>query len=248
MKVTMLVCGLFLLIGCSADEKLQPARLIEARGYDRDTPHHPFPLPVNGEGIIAATTIIELVFDKPVLNVSINYSAKARPNKEPPATVWKLDSNRLEDVWNFQIGGSPDRNVTLMVIYEDETGIHKDTLDVTLDLQSNSPRVIAVDPKPGAQRSEPVELDALTQDFRITFNEPIIPNSGRILFGNSRIQLPETKATDVITWNQCFRRFGLEPGSLVISDFRNVNYDVQPQPFVGWYRMPLFDITPPGSP
>ena len=134
-----------------------------------------------------------------------------------------------------------------MVIYEDETGIHKDTLDVTLDLQSNSPRVIAVDPKPGAQRSEPVELDTLTQDFRITFNEPIIPNSGRILFGNSRIQLPETKATDVITWNQCFRRFGLEPGSLVISDFRNVNYNVQPQPFVGWYRMPLFDITPPAA-
>ena len=243
---SMLVCGLFLLIGCSVDEKLQSAQLIEARGYDRDTPYNPFPLPVNGKGIIAATTIIELVFDKPVLEVSINYSAKAQPDEMPPTTIWTVESNRLANVWNLQVEGSPDKEVVLMVIYEDETGIHKDTLDVTLDLQSNSPRVIAVEPIPGFRHSEAVELSALTQEFRVIFNEPIIPSSGCILFGNSRIQLQETEPTDVITWNQCFRRirFGLEPGSLVIRDFVNVNYDVQPHAFEGWYWMPLIDPAP----
>lgn len=34
-------------------------------------------------------------------------------------------------------------------------------------------------------------------------------------------------------------------GSLVISDFLNVNYNVQPLSFVGWYWMPDFDITAP---
>ena len=251
----MLCAMLCSLIACAADdEEMQPGRLIDAFGFDQGTFKRSW-LPLHGSGVIKTSTIIELVFDKPVLAVNINHSAKAQPNEKPPATVWKLDSNRLEDVWNLQIEGSPDREVVLMVIYEDETGIHKDMLRVTLDLQSNSPRVIAVDPKPSAQRSEPVKLDALTQEFRITFNEPIIPNSGRILFGNSRIQLQDTEPTDVITWNQCWRQFRfLEPddtgeliitGSLVISDFVNVNYDVQPLSFVGWYWMPHCDITGP---
>ena len=250
----MLFCGLFLLFCCSEDE-IQRARLIDAFGYDRDTFRRSW-LPLPGSGVIKTSTIIELVFDKPVLEVSINYSAKAEPNEMPPTTIWTLESNRLEDVWIHRAGMNSARDVTLMVIYEDEAGIYKETLDVTLDLQSNSPRVIAVDPQPGARRSEPVELGVSTQEFRITFNEPIIPNSGSVLFGSSRIQLQETEPTDVITWNQCYRRFRfLEPddtgepinaGSLVISDFQNVNYDVQPHAFVGWYRMPLgADIASP---
>ena len=125
---------------------------------------------------------------------------------------------------------------------DDEDGIYQPQ-------GQNTPRVIAVDPTPGSKPTEAVELFTPRQEFRITFNEPIIPNSGRILFGGASIQLQGTKATDTITWNQCFRRirFGLEPGSLVISDFVNVNYDVQPHAFEGWYWMPLFDITPPAA-
>ena len=199
-----------MLIGCSADEKLQPARLIEARGYDRDTPQQPFPLPVNGEGIIAATTIIELVFDKPVLEVSIN-SVNAKPDVVPLATVWTLDSRRL-DVWIGKTGML--ETLSLTINYKDDTGVHTKSLDVRLDLQSVTPRVIAVEPIPGFRHSEAIELSALTQEFRVTFNEPIIPNSGRIMFGGASIHLQGTKATDTITWNQCFRRiqFGLETG------------------------------------
>ena len=243
---TLLLC-LCSFIGCSTEEELQPARLMEARGYHKNTPLESFPLPVNGGGIIGTTTTIELVFDKPVLEVSINYSAKAQPDEMPPTTIWKLESNRLESVWNRR-----NKNVTLTVIYEDDTGIHKDTLDVTLDLQSDSPRVIAVDPPPGAQRTEAVDItyrEVPRQEFRITFNEPIIPNSGRILFGTSpyiaTIQLQETEATDTITWNQCYRPFFLDYiGSMEVRDFQNVNGDVQPRPYVGWYRMPVFDPGP----
>ncbi len=151
---SMLFCGLCLLIGCSADEELQPAQLIEARGYDEDTPQSSFPLP----GVIGTTTTIELVFDKPVLEVSINYSAKAQPDEMPPTTIWKLESNHLEDVWNLQIGWNPERDVTLMVIYEDEAGIHKDTLDVTLGAYSLDvfpPLIVFLDPWSGE-----VDVDA----------------------------------------------------------------------------------------
>ena len=243
--LALCLLALCLFMSCSAHEELQPARLIEARGYDRDTPQQPFPLPVNGDGIIAATTIIELVFDKPVLEVSIN-SINAEPNVVPLATVWTLDSRRL-DVWIGKTGML--ETVSLTINYKDDTGVHTETLDVRLDLQSVTPRVIAVEPIPGFRHSEAVELSALTQKFRVTFNEPIIPNSGRIMFGGASIQLQGTKATDTITWNQCFRRLrnGLEPDTLVISDFQNVNGEVQPHAFVGWYWMAIFDITPPAA-
>ncbi len=118
--------------------------------------------------------------------------------------------------------------------------------------EQNAPRVIAVDPPPGAQRTEAVDItyrEVPRQEFRITFNEPIIPNSGRILFGTSpyitTIQLQETEATDTITWNQCYRPFFLDYiGSMVVRDFQNVNGDVQPHPYVGWYRMPSVDLGP----
>ena len=114
----------------------------------------------------------------------------------------------------------------------------------------NTPRVIAVDPKPGSKATESVELD-LRQEISITFNEPVIPNSGRIMFGSrelgrhSAIQLQDTDATDTIKWNICFRQIGPEPDTLVVSDFQNVNGDVQPHAFVGWYWMPLVDPGPP---
>ncbi|MDE0184816.1 MAG: Ig-like domain-containing protein [Candidatus Poribacteria bacterium] len=115
--------------------------------------------------------------------------------------------------------------------------------------ERNTPRVIAVEPKPGSKPTEAVEL-TLRQEISITFNEPIIPNSGRIMIGSqfgsrSAIQLQDTDATDAITWNICFRQLGLEPDTLVVSDFQNVNGDVQPHAFVGWYWMSLYDIGPP---
>ena len=134
LKSFMPFCALCLLMSCSADEELQPARLIESRAYayDKDSLKS-FALPLNGGGILLRNTIIELVFDKPVLEVSINYSGRAQPDDEVPTlTVWKLESDRLEDVWDLQIGRNPDKNVTLKIVYEDETGIYSDTLDVVL--------------------------------------------------------------------------------------------------------------------
>ena len=114
----------------------------------------------------------------------------------------------------------------------------------------NTPRVIAVEPKPGSTPTEAVELD-LRQDISITFNEPVIPNSGRIMFGSGKfgyqsvIRLQDTTPVDTITWNICLRQIELEPDTLVVSDFQNVNGDVQPHAFVGWYWMPLIDPGPP---
>ena len=121
---------------------------------------------------------------------------------------------------------------------DDEDGIYKPQV-------RNTPRVIAVDPQPGSKRTDAVEL-TIRQEISITFNEPIIPNSGHIMFGRqSAIQLQDTDAADIITWNICFRQIGLEPDTLVVSDFQNVNGDVQPHAFVGWYWMPLVDPGPP---
>ena len=118
------------------------------------------------------------------------------------------------------------------------------------DIQPNPPRVIAVNPKPGAQRSTPAELRTATQEFSVSFSQPIIPNSGRIVFGGTPYQLQEIEATDTITWNQCFRSFAIVApddniGSMVIRDFQNVNGDVQLNPYEGWYWIPRFDITGP---
>lgn len=114
----------------------------------------------------------------------------------------------------------------------------------------NPPQVIAFSPKPGAQRSAPAELYTATQEFRISFSQPIIPNSGRIVFGETPFQLQETEATDTITWNQCFRTFAyVAPddniSSIVIRDFQNVNGDVQAHPYVGWFRIAPFYPAPP---
>ena len=130
LKSFMPFCGLCLLMSCSAEEEMQLARLIEAHAYDKDSLKS-FALPLNGGGILPRDAIIELVFDKPVLQVSINYSGRAQPDEMSPATVWRLESNRLKDVWDLQIGWNPAKNVALTIIYEDEIGIHKDTLDVT---------------------------------------------------------------------------------------------------------------------
>lgn len=139
LKSTCFLCGLLLLIGCLADsnEEPQPAKLIKVTSYDAEGDSSEVDLfPLNGRGILGRDSIIELVFDKPVLEVVINYAAKAQSDDVPPATVWKLEGNQLEEVWNLQIGFNPERGVTLTIIYEDETGIHKDTLDVTLGAYS----------------------------------------------------------------------------------------------------------------
>lgn len=140
-------------------------------------------------------------------------------------------------------------SISLMVIVlmlgiigcsDDKDGIYKPP-------ERNTPRVIAVDPPPGAQRTEAVYLSNPRQEFRITFNEPIIPNSGIIMSGSyATIHLQETESTDTVTWNHCFRAFAPNNiSSIVIRDFQNVYGDVQPHPYVGWYWMPDFDLGPP---
>ena len=134
LKSFMLFCGLCLLIGCPADEEIQPARLIEASAYYyRGLQELEVrPLPLNGREIISVLDTIELVFDKPVRQVSIN-DVDARPNQKPTATIWLLETNRLE-VWDSQDGFNPEKDVTLRIVYEDEPGDqHGDTLDVTLE-------------------------------------------------------------------------------------------------------------------
>lgn len=173
----MLFCGLCLLIDCSVDEETQRARLIEVRGYDKDTPLDTFPLP----GIIGTSTTIKLVFDKPVLAVNINYSAKAQPDEMPPTTIWKLESYRL-DVWNPQIGWNPERNVTLTIIYEDDIGIHKDTLDVTLGAYSNDvfpPAISQADP---SNNEIDVDANRLNREgIKITFDKQMDTQRTRIV-------------------------------------------------------------------
>ena len=144
----------------------------------------------------------------------------------------------------------PNSDLTVIVTMIGIMGCGDNEDEIYKPQERNVPRVIAVDPPPGAQRTEAVDItyrEVPTQKFRITFNEPIRPNSGCILFGSSRIQLQETEPTDTITFNQCFRRLqhGLAPGALVISDFANVNYHIQPHAFKAWYWMPQFDITGP---
>ena len=68
----MLFGGLFLLIGCSANEQKQSSRLVEASAYYHVRELNIRPLPLNGRGKISLQDTIELVFDKPVRQVSIN--------------------------------------------------------------------------------------------------------------------------------------------------------------------------------
>ena len=141
----MLFCVLCLLIACSADEQIQSARLMDASAYYCRNIQELIvsPLPLNGRGIIAHSDTIALVFDKPVRQVSIN-DVDARPNQVPTATVWLFEIKPLE-VWAREMGANPEKDVTLTITYEDDTGIHKDTLDVTLRVYAEpvSPLVIS---------------------------------------------------------------------------------------------------------
>ena len=142
LKSFMSFYGLCLLIGCSADKEIQSARLMEANAYYYLRELNVRPLPLNGRGIISLDDTIELVFDKPVRQVSIN-DVDTRPNQVPTATVWLLETRRLE-VWDRQEGWNPEKDVTLRIVYVDETGVHSDTLDVTLgayDIYSPPPEI-----------------------------------------------------------------------------------------------------------
>lgn len=131
LRSTTLLLPLLLFMDCSSEEgdELQPARLIKAHVYDRDTLDS-YPL-LSGSGILGWPAVIELVFDKPVLHVSIN-TVNAQPDEGTPATVWQLEVTR--NVWdNLKIGLNLEKNVvTLTITYEDETGVQKKTLDAKL--------------------------------------------------------------------------------------------------------------------
>ena len=135
LKGPMLFGCLFLLMGCSADpgEEPQPAQLIKVTSYNHfhDITYQHLPKG-DADGILAVQDLIELVFDKAVLEAIIeidNVLGNAKPNGVPPTTIWMLESRQL-DVWSP--GFTPERNVPFTVIYEDKTGLYKETLEVTL--------------------------------------------------------------------------------------------------------------------
>ena len=135
LKGSLVFVGLILLIGCSADsdEEPQPAQLIRVTSYNsfRDITVQHLPKG-DADGILAFQDWIELVFDKAVLEVIIevdNVFGKAKPNGMPPTTIWQLKGQQL-DVWSP--GFTPERNASFTIIYQDKTGLYKETLDVTL--------------------------------------------------------------------------------------------------------------------
>ncbi len=168
----MLCAVLCLLIGCSADEEIQPARLIEASAYYYRGLQELVVsiLPLNGREIISHSDTIELVFDKPVRQVSIN-EVDARPNQKPAATIWLLETNRLE-VWDSQDGFNPEKDVTLRIVYEDEPGVqHGDTLDVTLGAYHVSRPLPAIQEANISHKQTDANADQLNREgIRITFN------------------------------------------------------------------------------
>lgn len=188
------LCVLYLLIGCSAEE-IQPAQLIKASSFDAegDSPAIDL-LPLNGRGILARDSIMELVFDKPVLEVRINYSTKGKPILGIPATVWKLEANQLEGVWSPQIGLNPEKDVTLTIIYEDETGIHKETLDVTLGSFHTGfpPDVFPPAFDSSNVRNNQVDADANQlnrEGIKITFSTAMDPHRTLIEVYTGQVQL-----------------------------------------------------------
>ena len=190
----MLFCVLCLLIGCSAEE-IQPAQLIKASSFDTegDSPAIDL-LPLNGRGILARDSIMELVFDKPVLEVRINYSTKGKPILGLPATVWKLEANQLEGVWSPQIGLNPEKDVTLTIIYEDETGIYKKTLDVTLGSFHTGfpPDVFPPAFDSSNVRNNQVDADANQlnrEGIKITFSTAMDPHRTLIEVYTGQVQL-----------------------------------------------------------
>lgn len=212
LKSLMLFSGLCLLIGCSTDltddenKEIIPAELIRARAYDRNT-RHSSSLPLNRRGILWYFMMIELLFDKPVHQVSIN-SVNAESDEVPPAFVWTLDTAQL-DVWNRQIGWNPSRNVTLVINYEDETGFRTETLDVRLgaySIEKPPPEITFVDPKPRID----VDVNRLNREgIKIGFDKimdtirtRIVVYSGRMILrweinwiedNRTAILLPESK-------------------------------------------------------
>ena len=180
LKSTCFLCGLFLLIGCS-DEEIQPAQLIKASSFNAEGNSLAIDLlPLNGRGILARDSTMEFVFDKPVLEVVINYTAKAQSDDAPPATVWKLEGNQLKEVWNLQIGFNAERDVTLTIIYEDKSGLHKETLDVTLGAYSIDVFPLEIVSANVANNQIDADANRLNQEgITITFNAEMDTSSHR---------------------------------------------------------------------
>ena len=181
----MLILALLLFVDCSSNEndELQQARLIKARYYGQEQESLDIhPLPLNGRGILAPDSTIELVFDKPVLLVSVNYAARAQPIEGSPATVWKLESNRLKDVWYDLVGWNPGRDVTLTIVYEDDIGIHKETLDVTLGDYSVHPLPPVISFADPSNHEIDVDAKRLNRDgIKITFDKQMDTQRTRIV-------------------------------------------------------------------
>lgn len=189
----ILCCGLLLFMCCSDegdrmppvndDEEIQPARLIKARYYNRKQDSLDiYPLPLNGRGVLAPDSIIELVFDKSVLLVSINYAARAQPDKGPPATVWKLETDRLKEVWYHLVGWNPGKDVTLTIVYEDDIGIHKEALDVTLGDYRARPLPPMIDTANIRNNQVDVDANRLNREgIKITFTKQMDAQRTRIV-------------------------------------------------------------------
>lgn len=186
--ILMLFGGLCLLIGCSADETIQSAQLVEASTYYYLQRLNTKPLPLNGRGIISLDDTIELVFDKPVRQVSIN-TIDARPNQVPTATVWLLQTKRLK-VWDREIGWNPEKDATLTINYEDETGVHKYTLKVTLGAYSVDVFPLEIVSVNVANNQIDADANRLNQQgIRITFSEEMEISRTQIEVYRGRVML-----------------------------------------------------------
>ena len=186
----MLCAVLCLLMSCSVDEEIQSARLMEANAYHIRSLRelNVRPLPLNGRGIISHSETIGLVFDKPVRQVSIN-DVDTRPNQEPKATIWLLETNRLE-VWDNQEGFNPEKDVTLRIVYEDETGVHRDTLDVTLGAYHISSSPPTIQDANIRHKQTDADADQLNREgIRLVFSNAIDIQRSRIEVYSGQMRL-----------------------------------------------------------
>ena len=124
--------------GCGDDEAIPDDEMIPARLLKTTPP---------ARAIERFTPEMELVFDKPVLQVKVS-GVDAQPNGPIPAAIWTLDLNHFETVHPIVYEQNiPPERVCLTVSYTDEGGHHDEELDcaqlLPIIVYSPPPEIIA---------------------------------------------------------------------------------------------------------
>ncbi len=182
LAIVTIYCYL-LFTGCGDDEVI-PARLLKtippARAIERFTPE------------------MELVFDKPVLQVEVS-GVDAQSNGPIPAAIWTLDLSHFEQVHPIvhQTNIPPER-VCLTVSYTDEGGRHHEALDcaqlLSIIVYSPPLEIIAATVIDGE-----VEVDAgflNANGILLEFNTPVI---GEMAIFSGRVEDWNPEAS--LDWN-----------------------------------------------